>query len=142
MPLSKCPRCQKLFDKVTIAVCPPCRDDEEADFDLIRATLNDSPDLNAEQVAEVSGVAIDCVMRMLDTGLIANISLGEAATCGRCGAPAISATKKLCQACLEKLNQEVAETRKKVQLGDKKKVQLGEYSGKGVRQQLEEKRRN
>lgn len=143
MPLSKCPRCEKLFDKTSTAVCSKCREDEEADFDLIRSTLDDSPELNAEQVAEVSGVAIDCVLRMLDTGLISNITLNEGETfkCGRCGAPAISATKKLCQPCLEKLNQEMAESRRKVQLGDRKQVQLGEYSAGGVRQQLDEKRR-
>ncbi len=143
MPLSKCPRCEKLFDKVNTVVCPKCREDEDADFDLIRTTLEESPDLNAEQVAEVSGVSIDCVLRMLDTGLIANIALSEAEAfkCGRCGAPAISATKKLCQTCLEKLNQEVSSSRKKLKLGDKKDVQLGDFSRGGVREQMDNKRR-
>ena len=40
--------------------------------------------------------------------VVTNTSLSsESATCGRCGAPAISASKKLCHSCLEELNQNV-----------------------------------
>lgn len=139
MPLTKCPRCKRIFDKTHSAVCPKCQDNEDADYDRIRAILDRSPNLNAEQVSAEAQVGIDCVMRMLDEGLIANVNLTEKIKCGRCGAPAISLSKKLCQACLEKLNAEVAAAQSRIKLDDKKQVQVGEYLH--ARRAFEDKKR-
>lgn len=127
MPLTKCPRCKRIFDRIHSKVCPKCQIDEDADFDKIRAVLERLPNCNAEQVCTEAEVSIDCVMRMLDDGLIANVSLTEGVKCGRCGGPAISQSKRLCQACLEKLNAEVALAQSKIKLGEKKPMQLGEH---------------
>ena len=140
MPLTKCARCQRIFDKVRSSVCPRCQDDENADFDKIRAVLDRSPNLNAEQVSEEAHVSVDCVMRMIDDGLIANVNLTEKIKCGRCGAPAISLSKKLCQACLEKLNAEMVAMQSKIKLQEKKNVQVGEFLH--ARRTFEEKRRD
>jgi predicted amidophosphoribosyltransferase len=138
MPLSKCPRCEKLFNKTDEGVCPACCEEEEKDFETIRNCLDDHPEMNAERIAETTGVDIRCVMRMLDRGLIANVALADAVKCGQCGAPAISHSKRLCQACLEKLNQKMLHARKTVQVTPKKQVQVGEYMS--VRKTLDEKR--
>lgn len=143
MPIAKCPRCDGTYNKSAqqnTAVCPSCVPAEEADFDLIRDTLGDNPDLNAEQLSEVCGVAIDCVMRMLDTGGIANINFDHSVKCGRCGNLAISATKRLCQSCLDKLDKEVSKSRNNIQLKKKKDAQVGEYSV-NVRKMLDAKRK-
>ena len=140
MPLAKCVRCETLFNKIQSSVCGTCSEAEDDDFEMIRKTLEDNPEMNAEGIAEVSGVEIACVLRMMDSGAIAKISYGEAVKCGRCGAPAISSTKKLCQSCLEKLNREVSDAQKGIKLGDKKKVELGEYSA-SARDMLDKKRR-
>lgn len=139
MPLTTCPRCKKIFDKGTTAVCTKCQEAENKDYDKIRAILDRSPSLNAEQVAVEADVSVQCVMRMLEEGLIANVSLSEKVKCGRCGAPAISMSKKLCQACLEKLNAQVAAAQGKIKLRDKKQVQIGEYLH--ARKAFEQKRR-
>jgi ribosomal protein L37E len=120
-------------------VCSRCQDEENADFDKIRAVLDRSPNLNAEQVAVEAQVTVQCVTRMLDEGLIANVSLMEAVKCGRCGAPAISISKKLCQACLDKLNAQVAQAQSQIKLAQKKRVEVGEYLH--ARKAFEEKRR-
>lgn len=127
MPLAKCVRCKNIFNKDGNAVCEACLPDEDADFELIRDAVKDNADVNAERVAELTGVSVDCVLRMLETGLISSeATIGTAAVkCGRCGKPAISATKRLCQGCLEKLNQEVVNTRKSIQLSTKKGVEIG-----------------
>lgn len=140
MPLATCPRCKKIFEKTRSLVCAKCQDDENSDYDKIRAVLERNPSLNAEQTAEESGVAVQCVTRMLQEGLIANVSLTESIKCGRCGAPAISLNKKLCQACLEKLNAEVVSAQAHIKLGQKKHVQVGEYLH--ARKAFEEKRRS
>lgn len=133
MPLSKCPRCEELFDKTTNLVCTECVEDEERDHEIVRDLLAQQGELNAEGVAELSGVDIKCVLRMLDTGKVASITLGEEATCGRCGAPAISATKRLCEPCLEKLNTEMNKNRRSIQISEKKRPEVGGYTNSSDR---------
>ena len=128
MPLSKCPRCEELFDKTTSLVCVGCVEDEERDHETVRDLISEHSELSAEGVAELSGVDLKCVLRMLDTGKIASIQLGEEVECGRCGAPAISAAKRLCESCLEKLNQEMNKTKKSIQIAGKKRVEVGGYT--------------
>jgi ribosomal protein L37E len=120
-------------------VCVHCQSAENADFDKIRGVLDRTPNLNAEQVAEEAQVSIECVLRMLEEGLIASVSLMEQVKCGRCGAPAISMSKKLCQACLEELNAQVAQAQGKIKIGQKKQVKVGKFLH--ARRALEEKRR-
>jgi ribosomal protein L37E len=139
MALATCPRCKKLFDKGCSAVCLHCQADEDADFDKVRAVLDRNPNLNAEEVAEEAAVSVECVMRMISEGLITSVNLLEKVKCGRCGAPAISMSKKLCQACLEELNTQVAQAQGKLKIRQKKQVQVGRLLQ--ARRALEEKRR-
>ena len=139
MALVRCPRCKKLFDKGVSLVCLKCQPAEEADYQKIREVLDRSPQLNAEAVAAEAAVTVACVMRMLDEGLIANANLTENVKCGRCGAPAISLTKRLCQACLDRLNVEVAVAQSQIKLKDRKRIQIGDYL-KG-RKGIEDRRR-
>lgn len=125
MPLAKCARCKKIFDKTESPVCGECTPAEEADYEKVRAAIEKNPGLNAEQVAAETDVAIDCVKRMLDAGVI-TMAAGQNLVCGMCGAPAISASKRLCQACLDKLNMQVAKAQSKIQLGMKKPAQVGD----------------
>lgn len=139
MALSTCPRCKKIFDKVNSPVCIHCQKDEDGDYDKIRAVLDRNPNLKADQVAVEAEVSVQCVLRMLEDGLISNASLSNI-KCGRCGAPAISLNKKLCQACLDKLNAEVAAQQMRIKLDSKKSTQVGEYMH--ARRNFEEKRRD
>jgi excisionase family DNA binding protein len=138
MALAKCPRCNKLFDKTVSPVCAACEQDEEADYDKIRAYVEESPGMTVSQVAEATGVAPDCILRMIDQGRIRQIALGEEYTCGRCGAPAISATKRLCERCLAELNAEFAEAQAKIKLPPKQETRIGR--GESVRHVVEQKR--
>lgn len=139
MPLAKCIRCSKMFNKQQSPVCSGCQSDEDADQTKVREVIDRSPELNAEQVAEEAGVDIAVVRRMLQEGVIVSTALTGNVQCGRCGAPAISASKKLCQACLEKLNIEVAKAQADIKLTGKKRVEIGEYD-MNVRKTLDQKR--
>jgi len=125
MPLATCVRCHKMFSKVDSPVCLKCQPEEEADYEKVRDALDKDQSLTAEQVAEATQVELEVVERMLDQGLIASVIGAEPPMCGRCGAPAISMSKKLCQACLEKLNAEVAMAQRSVRLGERKRVEIG-----------------
>jgi ribosomal protein L37E len=135
MALSKCARCSKLFNKGGSPVCPACQPDEDTDFDTIRRVLTELPDSNAEQLAARAGLPLAVVMRMLDQGLIASADSHQI-KCGRCGAPAISAAKKLCQACLETLNAQVATAQMTIKLPEKKPADIA-----SVRKVIQEKRK-
>lgn len=107
--LAKCARCDKLFNRVVSEVCTHCQPAEDLDFSRIQDVLSRESQLNAEEVAHEAGVGLDCVLRMLREGRIDNIAQENNATCGRCGAPAISSSKRLCQRCLVNLDRECAQ---------------------------------
>jgi hypothetical protein len=137
LKLAQCARCNDVFTRVRSAVCPACQDAEDADFLKIRDVVDRFPNLNAEQAAERAEVTVDCVLRMLDEGLITNAGVGSLAKCGRCGAPAISAAKRLCQACLLKLD---ADFSKAVAASRLNKRRLDEAEATEVRKILMRKR--
>lgn len=140
MPLAKCVRCNNLFDKRDVPICPACVPEEEEDHEKIRAVVEAQPDLTADAVAGLADVGLQVVMRMLDQGLVTNVSSSSLESkCGRCGAAAISASKKLCHACLEELNQNVLKEKRVLNTQKKKSVEVGGAST--VRDMIEQKRR-
>lgn len=138
MPLAKCVRCKKMFNKEASAVCGTCQPEEDADHEKVRHAIAQTPSLNAEQVADLTKVDLACVKRMLDAGMIVAAATLEGIVCGMCGAPAISASKRLCQACLDKLNMQMAKARSEIRLGSQKTPEIG---GASVRQAFDTKRR-
>lgn len=122
--LKKCPRCGKAFALVRSPVCVDCQPAEEADYEKIRDILLERDDLGTVELAAAAEVDVACVLRMLDQGYITNASVANPVRCGRCGAPAISVTKRLCQRCLNELNMNVSRTVTRLQkeLADKRKA--------------------
>ena len=108
LKLARCARCKNLFNKIVSEVCNLCQPDEDQDFSRIQDVLAHVKGLNVEKVAEEAGVSVDCVLRMLREGRIDNVAHDDEASCGRCGAPAISTTKRLCKRCLVVLDRECA----------------------------------
>jgi len=101
-------------------VCPNCADAEEADYERIREFVSQNPDCNPAEVAQATGIPDDVVLRVVDAGRIAQVKSGTTVRCGRCGAPAISMAKKLCETCLAELNSELARSKSSVKLPPKK----------------------
>jgi hypothetical protein len=91
-------------------VCQVCQSKEDEDYALIMEVLAENAGLGVEGLAAKAGVTVSCVLRMLDSGRIEAAEVNEMIKCGRCGRPAISKSKRLCQACLVKMDQEWAET--------------------------------
>jgi len=129
-----------MFTKVKSPVCPGCQDAEDVDQEKVREVLAKDDKLNTEEVARLADVDIAVVRRMVDDGLVVQSTGGERPVCGRCGSPAISMAKKLCQGCLEKLNQEVSRAQASVHLDRRKAPQIGEYN-MSARKAFEEKRK-
>jgi len=140
MPIATCPRCNRMFEKRGAPVCPKCEPDEYADYEQVRELLAHTPHLNADEIAREADLDRGVILRMIEQGLIQNMSINEEVRCGRCGAPAISISKRLCQACLEKLNAEVALQQSRIKMPAKKGPRIGE-AGKHVHGAFESKRR-
>jgi ribosomal protein L37E len=122
MPLARCPRCNSFFDKKDKSICSKCVPDEDADYEKVRVYIQAHPDETADQVAEGSKVDRACVVRMMDQGIIQNSSLVKDIKCGRCGAPAISMTKRLCEKCLAQLNSKLAQETSRIKLPEKREA--------------------
>ncbi len=126
MPLATCDRCKKMFTKMSdLVICPQCLPQEEEDYERLRDILQESPQLTAEQLSEKTDIELSCVLRCIASGRIQSMDQGERVRCGRCGAPAISSSKKLCESCLNQLSQEVAKAQSKIRLPKKREVELG-----------------
>jgi len=102
--LQRCARCKRMFFRLGTSVCYECQPDEDADFEKIRDVLDRHEGLAAEELAEMAGVAAQCVLRMIEEGRLANEDASNPIRCGRCGEPAISMTKRLCYHCLSELD--------------------------------------
>lgn len=129
MPLSNCPRCKKMFNKTgEVLVCSSCTDAELSEYEKVREALEKEPGLSMEDAAKTAEVSLAVVQRMLKEGALASSNPIDKVVCGRCGQkPAISAAKKLCEICLDKLNLEVAQATAAIKLAEKKQAQVGEY---------------
>jgi len=125
MPLSTCPRCDKLFNKGDAVVCSSCLPLEEDDYERVRQTMQDNPELSAEGVADAACIDVKCILRFLESGRIETTAANKSIVCGRCGAPAISLAKRLCESCLHKLNAELTAQQSHIQLNKKKRVEVG-----------------
>lgn len=114
-----------MFDKGKTAICPACLPVEEADYEKVRQGLQDHPEMNAEDLAASVGVDMKCIMRFLDDGRIETTAANAAVVCGRCGAPAISISKRLCKSCLNRLDAELTTQVSQISLGKKKNMEVG-----------------
>lgn len=109
MALAKCPRCGRLFNRLPNAqysVCRECEEAEKGDFEKIMDLLQKEGNLNALQISEILEIPVDVVLRMVEQGLIEKSDDTNSVYCGRCGKPAISRSKRLCESCLIDLQRE------------------------------------
>ena len=141
MPLAKCVRCAKMFNKVDVSVCTTCLPVEEQDYDKVRAVIEKSPNMSADEVAQQADVDLEVVKRMLAQGIVAMKTASDKVECGMCGAPAISVSKRLCQACLDKLNSQMMRAQSQVKLGVKPKP-TSDFTPSSVHDAFHEKRRS
>ncbi len=70
MPLAKCPRSGKLFDKAQTPVHPDVLAEEEADYEKVLDFLAENGRRTKSELARLTGVAEECIQRMLDWGRI------------------------------------------------------------------------
>jgi predicted amidophosphoribosyltransferase len=139
MPLASCPRCAKMYQKIeSQTVCPDCTEAENKDQDAILDFVASNPGCKPAEVAAATGVPMSSVLRAIDMHRITEMDKAtEGVKCGRCGAPAISLAKKLCEKCLAKLNDELAREKASIKLPPKKELER-ESTKSTIRRKIDE----
>jgi hypothetical protein len=98
MELSKCVRCNKLYNRVRISVCPTCETEEEKDIFAVSRHLKDHPNTSLYEVSDALNIYIEDIFRWIDEKrLEVSIHHREATNCESCGAPVASG--RLCPEC-------------------------------------------
>lgn len=154
MALAKCPRCNKLFNKSPQSqylVCRNCEEEERNDFEKIKDLLHREGNLTAFQISEILEIPMDVILRMVEQGLIEQEDQDNSVYCGRCGKPAISRSKRLCESCLielqrecvraiQELRQSLMEKAKRNEIDVPEKVENKKLSPKEKRKRIYERK--
>ncbi len=143
MPLANCIRCETLFDKNVSPICPKCAEAEEEDFEKINEALRECPNQTVDELHEATEVEKKVIIRLVENGRVASEATMADVKCGRCGAPAISLTKRLCEKCSLELAKEsrAAMQEVKAQLRDKPKTSGKSLHERSVHESLQDKLR-
>lgn len=104
--IRNCPRCGKIFNYMSNPICGRCIEDEEDEFKRVKGYVYDNPGANMFEVAEITEVSIEKIMRFLREERL-EISGGDGNVvleCERCGR-AIK-TGRFCEPCKDNLQTE------------------------------------
>ena len=109
MALANCEGCNKVFNKVTTSLCPACIEQEERDLKTVNEALRAEPNQTVAQLSERTGVDKKTILRLLKDQRIASEAKLVDMKCGKCGAPAVSLTVKLCKRCAAEISKTAAQ---------------------------------
>jgi NMD protein affecting ribosome stability and mRNA decay len=103
MEALNCPRCGKVFVKITDPICKDCVKAEEEIFDKVRDYIKENPDKNIKEVAEICEVTVKRILTYIRDGRIdASGGMRGDITCSKCGKPII--TGRMCEKCILETN--------------------------------------
>lgn len=109
MALANCAGCNKLFNKMTSPLCPACVDQDENDLKIVNEALREEPNQKIAELSESTGVSKKTILRLLKEQRITSDANLVDMKCGKCGAPAISLSIKLCERCAAEMSRVAAE---------------------------------
>lgn len=108
MEMANCPRCGKIFSKMSKPICDDCVREEEEIFQKLKKYIDDNPGNTLEQISEETGVSVKKIMKFMKDGrLEATKAMGKVLKCEQCGRPIVRG--RFCDACVININQSVNE---------------------------------
>ena len=130
MDVANCPRCGKLFSRMSSPICEKCEKEEEDIFQRVKTYVDENSNSSLEQVATATGVSVKKITKYLRDGrLEASEGMGAGSlVCDSCGKPIPRG--RYCDACVITLNQQVTDAFAKP---EKPKVVMHTRSGKAGR---------
>jgi flagellar operon protein (TIGR03826 family) len=108
MEMVNCPKCGKVFAKMSDPICESCLKKEEVMFDKVVDFLKEFPDSSLHEVATATDVSVKKIMRYIKEGRI-EITAGMKGElrCAYCGKPI--RTGRFCDKCIVGITSEVKE---------------------------------
>jgi len=93
--------------KIRASVCAECEKKEEAQFQELRAYIEEEPLSNISELSEATGVPAKRILRYIREGrLQVSEGLMGSLRCSKCGEPVIEGN--FCSTCSEKMAQKLA----------------------------------
>ena len=107
MPIN-CPRCGKVFSKVSSPICKACEAEEERLFQRVREFLQENKNATVAQVVEATGVSVKRIHKYLKDGKIeATDGMAGILKCSSCGINILSG--RMCTACSGEVGQTMSD---------------------------------
>lgn len=108
---SNCPRCGKLFNKISSPICVTCEAEEERIFLMVREYIEKNKNATVSEVVQATGVSLKKIQRYLKEGRIeATDGMEGALRCSSCGASIPSG--RMCKSCIEEVEQNAQDMKK------------------------------
>ena len=109
MQIANCPKCGKVFTKMSNPVCDKCTKEENEQFERIRVFLEENPTSTVSEICDaIPGVTPKKIMKLVRDGRLEPIiSLEGLITCEKCGRAIKSG--RYCDKCVIAINQEAQE---------------------------------
>jgi len=109
MDIANCPRCGKLFSRMSSPICELCEKEEEQIFQKVKQFVEENPNSPLETVATETEVSVKKIMKYLRDGRL-EISSGMGngtLKCDSCGKPINRG--RYCDTCVININQQVTD---------------------------------
>lgn len=114
MTLTNCPKCGKVFARMSNPLCDECAKEEEELYKNVKMYLADNPDVPLEKVSEETGASKKKIIKYIKDGKIEvtpGLSDEIKLSCRKCGKPITIGG--FCDGCIISMNQQVADMRKR-----------------------------
>ncbi|KPV42981.1 hypothetical protein [Alicyclobacillus ferrooxydans] len=112
MPIARCKRCQRIFNKTRRDICPTCIAAEDDAFQIVRGYLKEHPDSDMDELTVGTAVQSEVVIGLIQDGrLIPRDNPNLTYPCARCGKP--TQAGHYCAKCTKEIMQERSAARKK-----------------------------
>lgn len=121
MQAMNCPRCGKVFVKISKPICEQCVKEEEQIFDKVRDYIKENPDKTVAQVAEECEVTVKRILGYIRDGRIdASGGMKDDISCSKCGKPIRGG--RMCEKCVLETNFTVGEMKNAADVRNKGRV--------------------
>jgi flagellar operon protein (TIGR03826 family) len=106
MQAINCPRCGRVFTKITKPICNACVKEDEDTFELVRAYIKENPDQTLQQVSDETHVHVKRILQYIRDGrLEASTGMSDDVGCGQCGKPISKG--RFCEVCAGEIKKNV-----------------------------------
>lgn len=121
MNAMNCPRCGKIFVKISSPICDKCVKEEEEIFEKVRTYVRENPNQSIQEICEACEVTTKRVLTYLRDGrLEASQGLQSESSCSKCGKPIRSG--RMCESCVVAVNLQVGDMKEQASVKNKGRV--------------------